>query len=165
LAVPYSLSLFTLAHTKSHDSLTVPSCKPSYTPPHMQTLIHTLTHAAPYSLYLHICCEWGVWPLACALQVGCQSAPPVTALTPVVQGGVFSPHYPFVWCAVYIHFAACSLTTNLPPNLSLLVGFLVCQSEQLLVTFSHDKATILLTVPGPVSLDWGLEYGLTDVSF
>jgi hypothetical protein len=34
----------------------------------------------------------------------------------VVQCRVFSPqcmHFPIVWCAVYIHFAACSLTTNL----------------------------------------------------
>jgi hypothetical protein len=34
----------------------------------------------------------------------------------VVQCRVFSPqsmHYPIVWCAVYIHFAPCSLSTNL----------------------------------------------------
>ena len=34
----------------------------------------------------------------------------------VVQCRVFSPqsiHFPIVWCVVYIHFAACTLTTNL----------------------------------------------------
>ena len=46
----------------------------------------------------------------CALQVGCQSALPATLQN------VFSPQsmlFPIVWCVVYIHFAACSLTTNL----------------------------------------------------
>ena len=54
----------------------------------------------------------------CALQVGCQSALQATLhkTNSVVQCGVFSPqsmHFPIVWCAVYIHFATCSLTTNL----------------------------------------------------
>ena len=48
------------------------------------------------------------------VRVHCQSH--CTKQYSVVQCRVFLPqsmHFPIVWCAVYIHFAACSLTTNL----------------------------------------------------
>jgi hypothetical protein len=32
--------------------------------------------------------------------------------------------FPFVWCAVYIHFAACSLTTNLQSTIVVLHSFI-----------------------------------------
>ena len=61
-------------------------------------------------------CNSEVAWLQCVLQVGCQSALPVTlrknnALRCAVEH--FHWHFPVVWCVVYIHFAACSLTTNL----------------------------------------------------
>ena len=52
----------------------------------------------------------------CRLVVRVHCQPHCTKQYSVVQCRVFSPqsmHFPIVWCAVYIHFAACSLTTNL----------------------------------------------------
>ena len=60
----------------------------------------------------------------CALQVGCQSALPATLHKTILCGPMWSQsmHFPIVWCAVYIHFAACSLTTNLQSTIWLILG-------------------------------------------
>ena len=54
--------------------------------------------------------------MLCRLVVRVHCQPNCTKQYSAVQCRVFSPqsmHFPIVWCAVYIHFAACSLTTNL----------------------------------------------------
>ena len=58
----------------------------------------------------------------CRLVVRVHCKPHCTKQHSVVQCRVFSPqnmHFPIVWCVVYIHFAACSLTTNLQSTILL----------------------------------------------
>ena len=57
----------------------------------------------------------------CRLVVRVHCQPHCTKQYSVVQCRVFSPqsmHFPIVWCLVYIHFAACSLTTNLQSTIA-----------------------------------------------
>ena len=67
--------------------------------------------------------------LYCALQVGCQSALQATLHKTKLCGPMWSiftssMHFPIVWCAVYIHFAACSLTTNLQSTIQCFASWL-----------------------------------------
>ena len=63
--------------------------------------------------------------MLCRLVVRVHCQPHCTKQYSVVQCRVFSPQsmdIPIVWCVVYIHFAACSLTTNLQSTIQIIGG-------------------------------------------
>ena len=83
----------------------------------------------PHTAYLVVLLDGHRHIVLCRLVVRVHCKPHCTKQYSVVQCRVFPPQsmlFPIVWCVVYIHFAACSLTTNLqstinnslwPPNL------------------------------------------------
>ena len=82
----------------------------------------------------------------CRLVVRVHCQPHCTKQYSVVQCRVFSPqnmHFPIVWCAVYIHFAACSLTTNLQSTIQ--VGLLICSKKSAESSTPGDSAEWNLT--------------------
>ena len=81
----------------------------------------------------------------CRLVVRVHCQPHCTKQYSVVQCRVFSPQsmdIPIVWCVVYIHFAACSLTTNLQSTIVLLAGA-VCGASVTIYPHTYKPVVLL----------------------